>query len=182
MTFDRDRFVKFMGMTGSAMDAEALAFIRRATAMLKEAGLTWGDVILADPKPAPLKGERPQPPPFTGTAHVHPDPFWSGHNAPGFSGFAEAVRRAKQATAREQADEYAARKWKRERGFTFGFDPGSAAGDAMSFAFQMPDGSTRVHAFHRQQGKTMRESLEHELFAAGYSLDDIKRAVDAAGL
>ena len=42
---DRDRFIKFMGMTASNSDGEALAFIRKANAMLKAANMTWSDVI-----------------------------------------------------------------------------------------------------------------------------------------
>lgn len=39
------RFVHVLGMTGSVHDAEALAALRTANRMMREAGLSWHDVI-----------------------------------------------------------------------------------------------------------------------------------------
>ena len=53
-----DKLVKVLGMLGSDHDGEVAAAGRRADAMVKSAGLSWGDVIArAVPKPEP-----PQPP------------------------------------------------------------------------------------------------------------------------
>jgi hypothetical protein len=51
-----DKLVKILGMLGSAHDGEVAAAGRMADAMIKSAGLTWGDVIA---RAAP----RPEPPP-----------------------------------------------------------------------------------------------------------------------
>jgi hypothetical protein len=49
-----DKLVKVLGMLGSAHDGEIAAAGRRATAMVKGAGLTWGEVIApAAPRPEP---------------------------------------------------------------------------------------------------------------------------------
>ncbi len=48
---DRDRLVKLVGMLGSEHDGEVLAAARKATALLKEAKLTWADVVTGTPAP-----------------------------------------------------------------------------------------------------------------------------------
>jgi hypothetical protein len=53
-----DKLVKVLGMLGSVHDGEVAAAGRRADAMIKGAGLTWGDVI----KPAAPRPEQPQRP------------------------------------------------------------------------------------------------------------------------
>jgi len=53
------KLVKVLGMLGSAHDGEVAAAGRRADAMVKGAGLTWGDVITpAAPKPEPQRQSR----------------------------------------------------------------------------------------------------------------------------
>jgi hypothetical protein len=48
------KLAKILGMLGSAHDGEIAAAGRRATAMVKGAGLTWGEVIApAAPRPEP---------------------------------------------------------------------------------------------------------------------------------
>lgn len=42
---DRSRLIKILGMTGSEHDGEALAAIRRASAILREAKVTWGELL-----------------------------------------------------------------------------------------------------------------------------------------
>jgi hypothetical protein len=53
-----DKLVKVLGMLGSAHDGEVAAAGRRADAMVKDAGLSWGDVIA----PATPRSEQPQRP------------------------------------------------------------------------------------------------------------------------
>ena len=53
-----DKLVKVLGMLGSAHDGEVAAAGRRATAMVKVAGLTWAQVI-APATPAPQPPHRP---------------------------------------------------------------------------------------------------------------------------
>jgi hypothetical protein len=49
-----DKLVKVLGMLGSAHDGEVAAAGRRAHAMVRGAGLTWGQVIApAAPRPEP---------------------------------------------------------------------------------------------------------------------------------
>jgi cobalamin biosynthesis protein CobT len=43
---DKDKFKKVLAKTGSTIDHEALAFTRKANAMLKENSMTWEDVEL----------------------------------------------------------------------------------------------------------------------------------------
>jgi len=43
---DKDKFKKVLAKTGSIIDHEALAFTRKANAMLKENSMTWEDVEL----------------------------------------------------------------------------------------------------------------------------------------
>jgi len=50
-----NRLIKLLGMTGSMFDGEAVAAIRKANALLKDAGLTWSDVI-AVVEAAPTRG------------------------------------------------------------------------------------------------------------------------------
>jgi hypothetical protein len=52
------KLVKVLGMLGSAHDGEVAAAGRRADAMVKGAGLSWGDVIA----PAAPRSEQPQRP------------------------------------------------------------------------------------------------------------------------
>jgi hypothetical protein len=47
---DRAMLTKFMGMTMSAHDNEALTAMRKANAMLLEENLTWQEVLAASPK------------------------------------------------------------------------------------------------------------------------------------
>jgi hypothetical protein len=64
---DRAMLVKFMGMTMSAHDNEALTALRKANAMLLEKNLTWQEVLAASPKLSdfrvPPSQRRGQPPP-----------------------------------------------------------------------------------------------------------------------
>ena len=54
------KLVKVLGMLGSVHDGEVAAAGRRADAMVKGAGLSWGDVIApAAPRPEPPP-QRPQ--------------------------------------------------------------------------------------------------------------------------
>jgi hypothetical protein len=53
------KLVKVLGLLGSAHDGEVAAAGRRADAMVKGAGLSWGDVII----PAAPRSEQPQRPP-----------------------------------------------------------------------------------------------------------------------
>jgi hypothetical protein len=54
-----DKLVKVLGMLGSVHDGEVAAAGRRANAMIKGAGLTWGDVIArAAPKSEPQQQSR----------------------------------------------------------------------------------------------------------------------------
>jgi hypothetical protein len=53
-----DKLVKVLGMLGSVHDGEVAAAGRRADAMVKGAGLSWGDVIA----PAAPRSEQPQRP------------------------------------------------------------------------------------------------------------------------
>jgi hypothetical protein len=53
-----DKLAKILGMLGSAHDGEIAAAGRRADAMVKGAGLTWGQVI-ALAAPAPRQPHRP---------------------------------------------------------------------------------------------------------------------------
>jgi hypothetical protein len=196
-TFDRARFVKFLGMTGSKHDAEALAFIRRANEMLQEAGLTWRDVILADPKPAPPVN-RPTP------QQAHSD--WVAERMRE----AEAERRAAAAaagawsgpTARERADEQAAQTFREQqararggsftgsftddpagpRSFAFGVDPGRPGDDDTGFAWKDRDGTVHVQTFARRQGKAFRENLEKQLREAGFPEEAIRMAMKQARL
>jgi len=43
---DKDKFKKVLAKTGSTVDHEALAFTRKANAMLKENSMTWEDIEL----------------------------------------------------------------------------------------------------------------------------------------
>jgi hypothetical protein len=52
------KLVKVLGMLGSVHDGEVAAAGRRADAMVKGAGLSWGDVIA----PAAPRSEQPQRP------------------------------------------------------------------------------------------------------------------------
>ena len=47
---DRKRLEKLLGMLGSAHDGEALAAARKADALVKEAGLSWADVLDGPPR------------------------------------------------------------------------------------------------------------------------------------
>src|SRR3954470_1367431 len=53
-----DKLVKVLGLLGSVHDGEVAAAGRRADAMVKGAGLSWGDVIA----PAAPRSEQPQRP------------------------------------------------------------------------------------------------------------------------
>ena len=50
---DRDRLAKLLGMTGSAHDGEALNAARLASALVRQAGITWFDLLGTDPARAP---------------------------------------------------------------------------------------------------------------------------------
>jgi hypothetical protein len=54
---DREKLAKTLGMLGSAHDGEIAAAGRAAEAMVRNAGLTWRDVVFP-----PLPNPRPQPP------------------------------------------------------------------------------------------------------------------------
>ena len=45
MSLDRERLAKLLGMTGSSFDAEALSAARRANELVREAELTWHEVL-----------------------------------------------------------------------------------------------------------------------------------------
>lgn len=100
--FDRARFVKLLGMLGSEHPGEVANAAAMVTKMLKDAGLTWADCILNDPKPAPAKGER--------RPHEEPRPETYGR-PPGSMddlrrAWDETFRRTQATTARERAEEY----------------------------------------------------------------------------
>lgn len=71
MNLDADKLAKVCMMMTSAHDGEALAAARRASSMLKEAGLSWAQLIekLDAPSgtyrggPAPYSHQRPRPEP-----------------------------------------------------------------------------------------------------------------------
>jgi len=58
-TFDRTRFLKVLEAIDSADSGEALAAARLATGLLRDAGLGWNDVLLADIRPRPAVGTGP---------------------------------------------------------------------------------------------------------------------------
>ncbi len=58
LDLDRDRLSKLLGLLGSAHDGEVAAAGRAAHRLLREAGLTWPDVLLTPPPP-----RRPLPKP-----------------------------------------------------------------------------------------------------------------------
>jgi len=45
VSLDRERLAKLLGMTGSSFDAEALSAARRANELVREAKLTWHEVL-----------------------------------------------------------------------------------------------------------------------------------------
>ena len=45
------RLVKLLGMTSSDYAGEALAAIRKANDLISRAGMTWADIITAEPEP-----------------------------------------------------------------------------------------------------------------------------------
>jgi N-methylhydantoinase B/oxoprolinase/acetone carboxylase alpha subunit len=47
VSFDLDRLVKVLGMTGSSHDAEALSALRKAQKIMAEAKVSWGDILHA---------------------------------------------------------------------------------------------------------------------------------------
>jgi hypothetical protein len=56
---DRNRLVKFMNMTESQHDAEALLAVRKANELLRLNDLNWTDLV--DPRPTPRAGPQPAP-------------------------------------------------------------------------------------------------------------------------
>ncbi len=50
-----------LGKASSAHDAEVAAALRKADSIVRAAGLTWGDVIVAAPEPAPEPPPAPEP-------------------------------------------------------------------------------------------------------------------------
>lgn len=62
---DRDRLAKLLGMMGSAHDGEALNAARMAHTLVRQAGMTWEDVlrkvgtlVLPAPRPVPVIWRR----------------------------------------------------------------------------------------------------------------------------
>lgn len=51
MALDRKRLIQFMGMTGSDADGEALTAIRMANRLIKEANMSWAELLAAKPPP-----------------------------------------------------------------------------------------------------------------------------------
>jgi hypothetical protein len=51
MTFDRGRFVRVCGLLDSAHDGEVVNAARAALRMLKDAGLSWAEVVIERPPP-----------------------------------------------------------------------------------------------------------------------------------
>lgn len=59
---DAERLVKLCGMLGSAHDGERAAAAAKASKLLRDRGLVWGDVIAAPAKATRTTTKRPAPP------------------------------------------------------------------------------------------------------------------------
>jgi hypothetical protein len=57
----RTLLVKLLGLSGSVHDAEALAAIRKAGELVREAGMTWADIVTSTPvtQPPPIIWREP---------------------------------------------------------------------------------------------------------------------------
>ena len=175
MSFDRARFVKLLGRLGSDQPGEVANAASMVTAMLRDAGLTWADCILNDPKPAPAKGERPQsrdPDWMDGYDVYSPvgsPPPWADHPAysPGY--------RPKQDPPTEE-EIRRAKPWPGPR--MSEYDPANGP-DATGV--RVRDSSGRTHVFHlgRAIGKTYAQELREQARAAGVPEADIDQMVDA---
>lgn len=72
-TFNRNTLVKVLEILDSSHPEEALAAAKLASAMVREAGLTWDQVIDATALPRPLPAVAPAPlPPPTRAANAGP--------------------------------------------------------------------------------------------------------------
>jgi len=58
LELDKERLAKLMSMTGSGHDAEALAAVRKANALLRAHGKSWADVIGATAEAAKDPAQR----------------------------------------------------------------------------------------------------------------------------
>lgn len=52
---DRDRLVKLLNMTASSHDSEALAAMRHSNQMLRQANMSWADLIAVATEPPPAR-------------------------------------------------------------------------------------------------------------------------------
>lgn len=71
MEFDKDRLAKLLSMTSSDHDAEALAAIRKANALLRLSRKTWADVL--NPPPPALASPRSEAPRYAPRAPAPPE-------------------------------------------------------------------------------------------------------------
>jgi hypothetical protein len=114
-----ERLVKIMGMTAVGNDHEALAFLRKANAMLAEVGWTWEQLlrgkvaVIASPfatlrepperAPAPGCGAsvppKPQPRPPQAPSQAAPQPQPAAPQAPPYPHPGHRPRRKKQPVA-----------------------------------------------------------------------------------
>ncbi|MET4121186.1 hypothetical protein ABIB85_007666 [Bradyrhizobium sp. JR1.5] len=61
MIIDRERLLKFMRLTESDHDGEAIAAMRMANKLIRSAGKTWEDVVSGVAAPAPKSYGSPAP-------------------------------------------------------------------------------------------------------------------------
>jgi hypothetical protein len=59
MSVDRNRLAQVLGMLGSAHDGEALNAARLASKMIRDAGLTWFDVLSVQSREIKTAGTAP---------------------------------------------------------------------------------------------------------------------------
>lgn len=69
-TFNRNTLVKVLEILDSSHPEEALAAAKLASAMVREAGLTWDQVIDATALPRPLPAAAPAPAPLPSPARA----------------------------------------------------------------------------------------------------------------
>ena len=69
-TFNRNTLVKVLEILDSSHPEEALAAAKLASAMVREAGLTWDQVIDATALPRPLPAAAPAPAPLPPSARA----------------------------------------------------------------------------------------------------------------
>lgn len=99
--------VKLMMMTTSSNDSEALIALRKANKLLKEAGVTWQDLLsaLSTPRPSAVPRPRPRPEPewenvvnaghrrYDNEYEINAmfDALFASHMGEGFAEFVESV-------------------------------------------------------------------------------------------